>query len=188
MPIISVTVSSALILIQALRSGRVFQIAGELRRLRPPGAGEIAGNGEGRRQEAAGANEVPSIECEVLGHGSCLPGGAQNGADDPVVRSAPAEIAVERGADVGVGRVGIALEQRVRLDDDAGRAVAALSGLLVDERLLQRGSAGRRSCSPSSVVTSGRPPPCVGVTQERIGSPSMQHGAGSALRAPAAEL
>src|SRR5579863_10586886 len=45
---------------------------------------------------------------------------------------------VERGGDLGTARAGVAVEQCLRLDDDAGQAVAALAGLLVEERKLER--------------------------------------------------
>ena len=54
------------------------------------------------------------------------------------MRAAAAEIAVERLGDLAPRRRGIAVEQRLRGDEDAREAVAALAGLLVDERLLQR--------------------------------------------------
>src|SRR6266545_4724132 len=54
------------------------------------------------------------------------------------MRAAAAEMRVERGRDVGTARPWIAREQRRRRYQDAGEAIAALAGLLVEERLPQR--------------------------------------------------
>jgi len=54
------------------------------------------------------------------------------------MRSAAAEMDGERFADLLVGRIRVPVEQRLRPDDHARNAVAALGGLLVDERLLDR--------------------------------------------------
>ena len=45
---------------------------------------------------------------------------------------------VERGDDVGAAWLSVVLEQRRGRDQDAGQAIAALAGLLVEQRLLQR--------------------------------------------------
>src|SRR5215470_13130298 len=58
-------------------------------------------------------------------------------ADDAVVASAATQIAGERAANLGFGRLRIALEQVGRRNDHAAGAIAALRGLLVDEGLLQ---------------------------------------------------
>ena len=65
-------------------------------------------------------------------------GRALHRADDAVVDAAAAEMRIERGDDVGAARLRIASQQRRRRDQDAGEAIAALAGLLVEERLLQR--------------------------------------------------
>ena len=67
-----------------------------------------------------------------------LRGGFFDRAHDAVMRAAAADIAVERGRDFGPRRRRILVEQRLGRDQDAGEAVAALAGLLVDEGLLQR--------------------------------------------------
>ena len=60
-----------------------------------------------------------------------------DGADDAVVAAAATQIAVERAANLGFGRPRIAIEQVGRHNDHAVGAVAALGGLLLDERLLE---------------------------------------------------
>src|SRR6266403_1842323 len=67
-----------------------------------------------------------------------LPGRALHGTHDAVVRGAAAEMAVQRRLDVAVARPGIAIEQRLRRHHHAVAAVAALAGLLLDERPLER--------------------------------------------------
>src|SRR3546814_21148732 len=64
--------------------------------------------------------------------------GALDGAHDPEMRSAAAEITLQRLLDVAVARIGVFVEQRLRGHDHAVDAVAALRGLLVDEGLLAR--------------------------------------------------
>src|SRR3546814_10671908 len=64
--------------------------------------------------------------------------GALDGAHDPEMRSAAAEITLQRLLDVAVARIGVFVEQRLRGHDHAVDAVAALRGLLVDEGLLDR--------------------------------------------------
>src|SRR5262245_39577465 len=100
--------------------------------------------------------------------------------------AAAAEIAVEGGANVAVARAGVALEQRVRLNDHARRAVAALGGLLVDERLLQAAGLAflhetfeRHDRAAGGGRRLGR------ARADRLAV--EQHGAGAALRLAATE-
>src|SRR5882672_9136834 len=65
-------------------------------------------------------------------------GGRQHRTDDLVVSGAPAQIAGEPVAHLGFGRVGIALEQRLGGDQDAGRTDAALQSVELEEVALQR--------------------------------------------------
>lgn len=65
------------------------------------------------------------------------PGHPHDGADDAVVAAAATQIAGERAANLGFGRLRIALEQVGRRNDHAAGAIAALRGLLDDEGLLQ---------------------------------------------------
>src|SRR5207247_991307 len=66
-------------------------------------------------------------------------GRALDGGDDPLVRPAAAEVVAERLADLAVGGAGLpGAEKGRRLHDHPVDAVAALRGLLVDERLLDR--------------------------------------------------
>ena len=53
------------------------------------------------------------------------------------MRSATAEMPIERGSDIGFSRGRVPIEQSLSLHDHAGKAITALSGLLVDERLLK---------------------------------------------------
>src|SRR5258707_877411 len=59
-------------------------------------------------------------------------------ADDPQVAAAAAEHGVEGALDVGVARIRVLVEQHLRGHQDAVHAVAALRGLLLDERGLRR--------------------------------------------------
>src|SRR5512140_1613951 len=58
--------------------------------------------------------------------------------DDTDVPGAAAQVAAQRFADLGPRRTRIAIEERDRRDQHAGRAEAALDGAFVDERLLER--------------------------------------------------
>src|SRR4051794_9430526 len=62
--------------------------------------------------------------------------GLHDGAYDAIVRPAAAQVFVERVADFLLAGPLVAFEQRGRGNRDAAHAVAALGGLLVDERLL----------------------------------------------------
>ena len=62
---------------------------------------------------------------------------AQHRANDSIMRPAPTKVAVECRTNVGFSWFGIAVEQRLRDHDHAGDAIAALSGLLIDEGLLK---------------------------------------------------
>ncbi len=59
-----------------------------------------------------------------------------HGGEDAAVARAAAEVARERLADVVVGRIGLARQQRRGGDDQAGSAEAALHGAGGDERAL----------------------------------------------------
>src|SRR3954465_8946469 len=65
------------------------------------------------------------------------PGSILDRPEDADMGAAAAEIAVERRDDLLVARGLFLLQQRVRRHQDAVDAIAALGGLLVDERLLQ---------------------------------------------------
>ena len=65
-------------------------------------------------------------------------GGRLHGFDDLQVPGAAAQVAGQRLADPLARRIGLAIEQRPRRDQDAGRAVAALRPAEVGEGLLQR--------------------------------------------------
>jgi hypothetical protein len=61
-----------------------------------------------------------------------------NGVHHPIVDAAPAELIRERVPDILLAGIWIAVQQNLCGHDHAVGAVSALSGLLVDERLLQR--------------------------------------------------
>src|SRR2546429_5728346 len=63
--------------------------------------------------------------------------GVSDGGNDVLVASAPANIAVESFANVGVRRVGLAVEQIMRAHDHAGSAEAALQAGLFPESVLK---------------------------------------------------
>ncbi len=63
---------------------------------------------------------------------------APDRVDDPGVARAAAEVAAERGLDVVVGGIRVAIDERLGRHHHARCAVAALDGALGDERLLQR--------------------------------------------------
>src|SRR6185436_7777285 len=65
-------------------------------------------------------------------------GGVLDGLHDIVIAGAAAEIAFELVADVGLGGLGIALDELRRRHDHARRAEAALEPVLLPESLLDR--------------------------------------------------
>src|SRR5262249_50600678 len=67
-----------------------------------------------------------------------LLGGVLDRLDDVDVAGAAAEVAGDRLADVGLGRIGVLREQRAAGHHHAWRAVAALEPVLLPEALLDR--------------------------------------------------
>ena len=61
-----------------------------------------------------------------------------DGLEDLLIAGAAAQVSGERLADLVARRVGVLVEQRLRRDQEARRAVAALRGAEVGEGLLQR--------------------------------------------------
>src|SRR5580704_3821376 len=61
------------------------------------------------------------------------------------MRAAAADVVVERQGDLMARRRRVSVEQGLGGDQDAGQAIAALSGLLVEKRLLQRVRPVRRA-------------------------------------------
>src|ERR1017187_243385 len=103
------------------------------------------------------------------------------------MRAAAAQMRVERLADLRVGRVRGALEQSNRPHDHPRNAVAALRGLLVDERLLHRMQTpgARQSLERHDAATDER----VDARRARRGRLTVhQDGAGKALLESAAVL
>src|SRR5438132_6506993 len=74
-------------------------------------------------------------------------GGAFDGAQDADMAAAAADVVVECGGDLASRRRWIAVEQSLGRDQDAGKAIAALPGLLVEKSLLQRMGPLRRAQS-----------------------------------------
>src|SRR5437016_8207144 len=102
------------------------------------------------------------------------------------MRAAAAKISIQRGSDLRIARVSLALEQGHGRNDDAVDAVSALDRLLVDKRLLQR-MEPRLVADPfdsDDLVTGYRPQRRVA---RRHGIAVQQHVARAALRLAAAE-
>ena len=91
------------------------------------------------------------------------------------MRTAAAEVTVERGLDLRAGRIRISLQQRGGAHQDSGQAIAALQRLFGDKGALQR---------VRMVLTSTAGSPNEGVTS---GSLSVQHS-GRAIRFACAEI
>ena len=87
----------------------------------------------GRREGAPATHQgqSPCFAYRLLAGGDLLDGGP-----DAEVGPAPAEVSAHRFVDVGVGRVGVAVQEGHGLHDLAGLAVAALGHVVVDPGLL----------------------------------------------------
>src|SRR3546814_6192324 len=94
--------------------------------------------------------------------------------------AAAAEVTVERGDDGGAARPGRSFQERAGADQDAGEAVAALAGLVLDEDL-EKGPSDRVAGKPLD----GRHPAAGdGLHRQRAGEARVvvdQHQAGAAL-------
>ena len=88
------------------------------------------------------------------------------------MREAAAQHAGHRLLDLRVGRLRILIEERLGGQDDAVQAEAALRGLLVDERLLDRMRLLDGAEPFERRDLGARHRDCTGVTQERIACPS----------------
>ena len=142
---------------------------------------------------AAHARPACSLPCSLLACArACVPGclvlggRAEHGLQDPLVRAAPAQVAVQRRAYVGLGRRRVVAQQGHRADDHPRRAVAALGRLLVHHRLLYRvhRAAVRQALHRGDVLALGRP------GREVTGGPGPaadEHEARAAQPDPAAE-
>src|SRR5678810_1065269 len=73
------------------------------------------------------------VRVGVMGSASHFRGSGHHRFHDLVVPGAPAEIAREPVADLGLRRLEIALEQRLRRDEDARRADPALQRRVLEE-------------------------------------------------------
>src|SRR5262249_30477254 len=123
-----------------------------------------------------------SFALTIAQTGCCLFNGAQNA----IVRSAPANVAVKRLGDFGARWSRISVEQCLRSVHDADKTISALACLLFEERLLQRVRSLRRS-QPFN-----RRNRLAGDTPNRLGArlfrlPLDQHHATTALLEAAAE-
>src|SRR5271169_6991165 len=65
-------------------------------------------------------------------------GGAFDGSQDADVAAAAADVVVERLGGLSPRRRRVSVEQCLGRDQDAGQAIAALAGLLIEKGLLQR--------------------------------------------------
>jgi hypothetical protein len=119
----------------------------------------------------------------MLPHLRC---GREHGPHDPIVRSAPAEIAVQRGAHVLLGGVLVSGEQCSRGDHDPGDAVPALGRLLVDDRPGDRVWSFRRAKTLDGGHRPSRDGPHRGITRIR-GFAVDEHEAGSTQAETATE-
>src|SRR5215813_13970577 len=88
-----------------------------------------------RRVSAAATVRRMRLARSLAAH---LGGGIEHGADHLVVAGAAAEIAGEPVARLGLGRAGIAVEQRLGGDQQARRAEAALQRGVLQKLALQR--------------------------------------------------
>ena len=126
----------------------------------------------------------------TVGHGQLPPhlgGRLEHGADDLVVAGAAAQIAGQPVAHLGLGRVRVALQQRLGGDQEARRADAALQRRMLEELAAAADAARRRSAMPSMVSTSGPRPR----RQHQAGAdqPAVEHdAAGAAVAGGAAFL
>src|SRR5712671_7538489 len=82
-----------------------------------------------------------AVRCSLANSPGLSGGRAHRALDrrlDTIVSHASTQRAVHRRADLGIAWIGIAIEQRFCRHDLTVLAIAALRGLLVDPRLLQR--------------------------------------------------
>src|SRR5450631_2327057 len=84
-------------------------------------------------------------------HSAALPsrqrslGRAQDRTHDAVMCAAATQMALKSLLHLGLARLRVAHEQRLRGDDHPAAAIAALAGLFIDERTLQRTRLLRRT-------------------------------------------
>src|SRR5215831_11059421 len=88
--------------------------------------------------DRAGDEAYAIMEPNPSSLGSQLGGGIEDGTDDLVVAGAPAEVAGEPVARLGLRRARITVQQRFGRDQQAGRTEAALERRVFQEFLLQR--------------------------------------------------
>src|SRR5215831_12843589 len=88
--------------------------------------------------DRAGDEAYAIMEPNPSSLGSQLGGGIEDGTDDLVVAGAPAEVAGEPVARLGLRRVRIAVQQRLGSDQQARRAEAALQRCMFQKFSLQR--------------------------------------------------
>ena len=175
---------------------RVLEAARKLRRFLRLGAGVLRLRREHARREreadderAAAREELAALHravrpCRVF----MSPRRALDRAQDAHVRAAAAEVRVHVPPDLGRRRRGIRFEQRLRAHHHAGDAVAALRGLLFDERALHRARDSPRVPRPSTVFTL-RPCERRDRREAREHRAAVDHhGARAALAQAAAEL
>ena len=139
-------------------------------------ADELAGQVEVRAEARAAGDLVDAVRADraradvalpvgpvraVLGHGYpflIATAASFTALHDLVVAGAPAQVAGQPVADLGVGRIRVLLEQRLAGHDEAGRADPALQRGVLQELLLQRMERLRPWPRPRWSRSCGRPP------------------------------
>ena len=100
---------------------------------------------------------------------------------DARIGAAAADVAIHQARDVLLGRVRVGLQQADRGHHHPGRAVAALEGFGVEERLLHGMQAVARRASPSIVVIAFAPTAADARDARARAGAVEQHRAGAAL-------
>jgi hypothetical protein len=143
--------SSAAIWASAVITPWPFSVLPKATRTAPSGSKRIQRSRRGLAARAGGIMRL-ALEFAFARH---PPRGQRHGVQDAVVHAAATEAAVQRRGDLGTAGVWIAVQQRLGAHQDAREAVAALAGLQLHERGLQR---VRRFGVPSpSTVATARP-------------------------------
>ena len=158
-------------------------------RLRHEAGGDDERAGREHAAEEAPAADVGGDDGAAMGAGGRLmpvPRRALDGRADALIRAAPADVAGHRLVDLGVGRARLLGEERRRLHDLAGLAVAALRDVGRDPRALHRMAlAGAEALDRDDLASGER-------AHRRLaradGLAVHVHGAGAAEAAAAAVL
>src|SRR5262249_13940431 len=129
LPVNTVAPPSASMRIQASSMRLFCRLPGSLA---GSSASDVLGSSENATTIARRAAPMPAVNVrgEMIGAFMSGPphrvGGAQHGAHDPVMGAAAAQVERQALAHLGIGRMRVAVEQRLRGHDHAVDAVAAL--------------------------------------------------------------